>query len=762
MSVVKPAQRRPGRTFYRYVAWEIATPTAFALLGLTAVVLTRDFMGLSELVINRGIATLEVLKIALFEAVPLAAQMFPFSVLIGCLVALGRLGADREVLALESLGVTAAALVWPVTAFAALMTAASFFFSVVAAPWASRELDASLDRISRAMPWANVRAGQVNEFGGWQLEAREVSARGDELRDVLLWMPRLAETVFAREGQMTTDESGAIEITLRDGSALLKTDSGPRQVRFDQLRTTLPESDQPVVREEEDRLQSLSLEELDARARAFTPSDVDHLPRAELTLLRRYALPAATLVFGFLAAPLFFQRANFSRAGGGVMGLLCTIFYYGLVQLGEGLLQGGKIGPVTAVWMPNAVLGLLALGLVVRARGERVLGLAFDRPQPRRPDARRSGDSAAARPFDRRLRRYPLPRYIAGRFIQLSVMAFASLLVAYLLIDIMERIQWFAKYEATGGEIIRYYGARIPILASRVIPMALLVATSLTVSLLAVEGELIGLRSCGIPAPRALMPVLLISALVAPAYLLMNNIVVPRANELVHRLKRTEIKDEYLARSAARRRAPVWVHGGSLVVEAWRFDSLRGRAQDLTIYEMRESGEPLSRTDARAARHIGNGVWRLTEPSRVEVSGNHLLEVSPQIFAELGDALRVEVDTRHLSVVELAREIEEVEANGYDATLFRVDFHMRFAEALSCIVLPATALFFAVGGPPFPGPAQTLLVSGVLGVGYILLTGVSASLGYGKSLPTALGGWGPTLVFSTLAGFFGLRLIRRL
>ena len=61
-------------------------------------------------------------------------------------------------------------------------------------------------------------------------------------------------------------------------------------------------------------------------------------------------------------------------------------------------------------------------------------------------------------------------------------------------------------------------------------------------------------------------------------------------------------------------------------------------------------------------------------------------------------------------------------------------------------MLPALLLFFAVGGPPFPGSAQTLLLSAVVGIGYILLTGVSRSLGYGGAMPPAIGGWGPILV----------------
>ena len=81
---------------------------------------------------------------------------------------------------------------------------------------------------------------------------------------------------------------------------------------------------------------------------------------------------------------------------------------------------------------------------------------------------------------------------------------------------------------------------------------------------------------------------------------------------------------------------------------------------------------------------------------------------------------------------------------------------------VACIVLPALVLFFAVSGPPFPGPAQTLLVSGIVGVAYILLMAVSASLGRGGVVPPAIAAWSPILLLSLLAGFLGFRLWRRL
>jgi len=755
MEPTVPIHRRPGLTLYRLVAKEALTPTFFALFGLTTVVLTQNLLELSDLFVNRGLSGATVSLIAFYQAVPTATLVLPFAVLMGCLVALGRMGADLEILALEASGVTAARLVWPFVAFAGAMTLLSAGLSLSGAPWTNRSLDRVFVEISLEKPWSQVQQGIVTRFGDWQLEAREVNARGDRLKGVLLWLPDIGQTVFARYGRIDTVEDGATEISLQEGRVVLSAEEGPKTLTFDELTMRLPESGE-ILRTVEDELPGLSIAELSERSSAFVPSPTQRLSRAAIEFHRRFAMPFATLIFGVLAVPLFLVRTNFSRAAGGVLGLLCTISYYGLIQLGEGLAQSELIGVAAAVWLPNAILSLLAAVLIVRARREGVLGHSFDRPQ------HRSSRLANQKVRERRPRRYPLPRYIAGRFIHLAMFSFAILLVAYLLIDVMERLAWFSRYHATGLEILHFYAARVVLLASRVIPMSLLVATALTVSLLAVEGELIGMRSCGIPAPSALLPVLFISAMVVPVDAILNNVLVPRTNAIADELKRSEIKGKFARQLEERRKNAVWYRLGNKILEAKRFDPDRGSAWDLSIYEIGEDRLPVRRIDATSARHVGNGWWLLTDPVRIDISEGKVRTMPAPNFANLGEALPAEVDTMHLSVGDLLGLIEEAENDNVDPRPLRVDYHVKLAQPLACIVLPALLLFFAVGGPPFPGPAQTLLLSAVVGIGYILLTGVSRSLGYGGALPPAIGGWGPILIFLAVAAFFGMRLWRRL
>ena len=126
-----------GRILQWYVVRELVFPTTIALAGLTVLVLTRDLLGLSDLIINRGFGATTVAWIAFSKVVPLAAHILPFAVLIGVLVGIGRLRADREVLAMEAAGVSSRRLLGPVLTFTALITAVGLQgpLSLIAFPW---------------------------------------------------------------------------------------------------------------------------------------------------------------------------------------------------------------------------------------------------------------------------------------------------------------------------------------------------------------------------------------------------------------------------------------------------------------------------------------------------------------------------------------------------------------------------------------------------------------------------------------------------
>ncbi len=753
--------RRPGGTLYRSTIAEMLIPTAFTLAILTVLLLTQDLLGFSDLVINRGLGLGTVLWIAFYETVPLVTQTLPFALLVGSLMGLGRMSGDRELLALEASGVPAHGLIGPVMIFALAGTVVGLGLSLVASPWSNRNLDRSLEEISKQSPAATMRAGVIQHFGDWKLEAREVSPEGEQLKGVLVWMPNLGETVFASSGELLSDPGGA-KIVLHNGTIVFDPRPRPHVLHFERMVTYMEREETIIERSESDQLKGFDLEQLVALEDEGSLQKLASKARAEIH--RRFALPCATLIFGLLAVPLFFSRTHVSRAGGGILGILATLCYYGLVQLGSGLIQSGTLSVAAGVWLPNAVGAAAALALILRLVRMSSFGRTADRPMSKEPKAPKPpapraelGDAplaaATQRPLVIRTKQFALARYVASRFLRLLGLFFGALLVAYFLVDLLERLDWFARHEPSAVQFAEYYAWRLPLLASRVLPMALLLASGLTVSLLAAHGEMIGMRACGIPAPRALSPVLILCLLITPLYFLLVDEILPRTNSYYH-LIQSEIRGE----TGAKRFQSVWYRSGNAVFEASEVDSNAGSASDIKLYQLGEDSRPISRVDAASARHIGRGVWRLHEPIGVTLNNGGIQRVAAAPFANLGEDLDVRVDTRHLSVAELRKEIEEVESEGMDATHFRVDYYVKWAAPLSCIVLPALALFFAIGGPPFPSASLTGIMSVVAAVTFILATGVSTSLGYGSGLTPMVAGWGPPGLFGLITLYLGFRL----
>jgi lipopolysaccharide export system permease protein len=264
------------------------------------------------------------------------------------------------------------------------------------------------------------------------------------------------------------------------------------------------------------------------------------------------------------------------------------------------------------------------------------------------------------------------------------------------------------------------------------------------------------MRASGIPAQRALLPILFICALIAPVYFLLNNEVLPYTNAMASYFKESVkqgVKGEEMEEGLG-----AWFRDADFFFQAEHLDPQDGSASNIAVFQL-EDGLPVARVSARTARHIGGGIWLLEGSVRVEKSeSGRLVRSKGPAHAKIGEAIPADVDTRHLSVGELAAEIADVEASGLDATHFRVDLFVKLASPVACVVLPALALFFAIGGPPYPSSALTLVLSAVVAVAYVLLTGVGTSLGYGGAVEPWVAGWAPTLLFSGLAAYLGMRL----
>ncbi|MEZ4279956.1 MAG: LptF/LptG family permease [Myxococcota bacterium] len=749
----------------RYLVSEMWLPALFATAAFGLVVLLTDLLGYADLIVNRGLDIGEVARIAGLQLIPTLARTLPFAVLVGTLVGLGRLAADRELLALEASGFSPRQLAFPGLLFTLVATGLSLYLSVFLSPDSQRAVRDRMLELTRDRPGLSLRAGMTTDLDGWRIEAREVDEAGEKLKGVLVYMPNLDETIFSNRGTIvdagtapgdpSTRAAGSSarersrRIVLEDGLILFNSEDRASLLRFERLEASLPTiapgKDVPV-----DLVTTLSFRQLVDTAREEGDNQRGRWYAGEAH--RRIALGAAALPFGLLAMGLALGRRDLSRSTGTLMGIAGAIAYYALVQLSEGLLRGDTTPVAIAIWLPNIVMTTVAVTLLAIAgrhasESDRSSGKG-NRTLLERLGIARKGI---------RVKRFALPRYVATQFLQMAAVCVAGLVIAYLIIDVFDNLKWFNRYGADADVIARYYVARLPVLAARVIPMALLIAVALTISLLGANGELLGMRACGIPILRILAPVWLLCALAVPADHLLANELVPRSSGRAKKIKRVEIKNQDDAPKEARER--VWYRVGKKIHEMERLDLLSGLASSVTLYELGRGGLPVRRTDASGARRVGDGTWLLDEPRSVELDEQGRLSrvPKPSRVVQFGDESPTEIETTDLTPAELRAEIDDPDLEGPIALAYRTDLQIKLASPLACLLLPLIALFFSATGPPFPRPVHTLIASAIIAVAHAFATSFAGSMGHGGTLSPWLAGWGPSILFAIAALAMGIR-----
>jgi lipopolysaccharide export LptBFGC system permease protein LptF len=240
---------------------------------------------------------------------------------------------------------------------------------------------------------------------------------------------------------------------------------------------------------------------------------------------KKFALPAACLIFGLLGLALSLGSKKEARSSAFALSIAVIFVYYVLIRLGEQAGDTGMMPPWLSMWGANLVLGALALGLLFVNHREAAFDpldpahyLAFV-PRVRRQRAARPaparGLAPGARPvvvvrIPRLTLRFPsiLDRYIARSWfanVALVLLAFASI---YFLAEFMDLIDDIQQHKVKGRTLFHYYAAHVWQIGFTVAPVAVLVGVLVTLGLLARRNEITAMKAGGISVYRAAGPVL--------------------------------------------------------------------------------------------------------------------------------------------------------------------------------------------------------------------------------------------------------------
>jgi len=106
----------------RYILKEITLPFLMTILVFTFVLLIGKILQITDLMVNKGVNVLTVVKIVLFILPSFLTVTIPISLLIAVLIGLGRLSSDNEITAMKASGISLYQLLLPIATLCVVAT----------------------------------------------------------------------------------------------------------------------------------------------------------------------------------------------------------------------------------------------------------------------------------------------------------------------------------------------------------------------------------------------------------------------------------------------------------------------------------------------------------------------------------------------------------------------------------------------------------------------------------------------------------------
>lgn len=791
------------RIIDRYICREIISHAALGLAVFTFVLFIPQLVRLMELVVRHAADAPSVALLFLCTLPGVLTFTLPMSVLLGVLIGLGRMSADSEVIALHSLGINQRRLLLPVGALAlgaALLTAAMTFWLVPASLRTFRALE---QRLRSTQASFEIQPRVFDErFPKLVLYVQDVQAAATRWRGIFLaetGTENRSRVTLAEEAIVIADrEQGKIQLHLQSGSTH---EYNPREPDRYSV-TTFGQTDIPITFGEFARAGAVRLTPPERPLGDLIAAQGPDWRELRVELHRRLAFPMASLVFALLAVPVGARPRRGGRAAGLILTLLLICGYYLVFITGAGMARRGLVSPWLGIWSANllaALLGIFLLPRMEQVGAESVLTrwseaiadwrhkLALSREAANVSSAARAAaeqaptpgpgvpaeKASAVAPPPARSRAVPrsgngwpllMDLYILRRFFTFFLLMLAGFLIFFHSFTFFELLNDIAKNRIPFLVVFNYFWFLTPLLVYQLLPLAVLVAVIVTMSLLAKNNELVAFKASGVSLYRLAVPLLGAGLVLAGAMMLFDNNYLPSANKKQDAL-RNQIKGRPAQTFFQPRRQ--WIFGQGMRLYNYALFEPESRLfGGLNVFELDPKNFQMRRRvyAARATWNDAVKTWNLEDGWVRDFEGATIKQFVPFHQTRLSELTEPpayffrEVRPYHqMNLRELGQYISDLQQAGFDVARISVQWHKKLAYPLMAPIIvllgiPFAAVFRArstMGG---------VALSVAIGIGYWAVSALFEAMGSVGQLPPFLAAWSPDTIFAFLGIYFFLKM----
>ena len=763
------------RIFPRYILKEVLSHALIGIAVFTFVIFMRDVSRILELVVRNSAPIPSVAQL-FFLTLPAALTVtLPMGVLVGILIGLSRMAADSEITAMRAAGIGVFKFVKVLSVFGLTAWLLALANNVFVAPLSSAAL-------------ANLQNNLASSQASFLVEPRVFY---EEFKNYVLYVQdattESGASVWKNVFLADTSTPGASKITIAD-QAIVRS-SGPDSIHLHMINGAtheekIREPDQYTISTFDENDFTLNVPLTPKQAQEIVP--VQQLNTRELLWLsyhspkpdvrrwywiefnRRVALPTACLVLVLIGIPLGLSSKKGGKGAGFVLTIVLVFVYYFISVTGLSFARSGKLPPVLGVWMANIVFGVIGVLLLWRVDKMPIdigLGrfLTFDWKRWRAAWFREERPVATTRPRSRK--RFPLilDDYVVRNFLGYFALITASFMVLVLIFNFFELLTDIVRNRIPLVTVGEYLLNVTPSWLYLFTPLCVLLAVLVTFGLMEKSNEMTAMKATGISIYRAVMPVLLICALLAGGLFMLEEWYLPYANKRVETLRNT-IKEKpaqtYL------RPDRKWIFGRHNTIYYYEFyDPEADQFGSISAFEFDPQTFQITKRIYATQSHWDRNLqeWIFEKGWQRSFRGAAIQSYEPfnlHEFAELNEPptyFKKEVhQSQEMNYGELSNYIHDLQQSGFDVVRLRVQLQKKLAFPLITIVMAVLAVPFALSTGR-RGALTGIAVALLIGVVYWVTSGLFEAMGNVNQLPATLAAWSPDVIFCLIGGYMVLK-----
>lgn len=347
--------------------------------------------------------------------------------------------------------------------------------------------------------------------------------------------------------------------------------------------------------------------------------------------------------------------------------------------------------------------------------------------------------------------------YILKQFISKLVATTIAFIVIFIVVDIIDHLDKFIDASMPAVAILKYYIYTIPWFVSIGFPMAMLLSTVFTLSILQKNSELTAIKASGVGFRRIATPLLIMGFIFSLLSFGFDNYVVTK-----HYQKRLLLEEEHGIRKSrtknAKKRNIYRQLDANTILSIKRFQFNNKMAYGISIQKFdgqsltyRLDSPKMQWNDKEHSWIIPNYTIRQWNNGQLEFSTHNQ---DSTMYSEITpiDLTRETGKPEEMDYKNLAEFVEKLQRNGIYEPRWAVNLHFKTALAGTSFLMVLFGLSLAIRKPRSSLAIGVGMSIGVIFLYYAVLK-FGQTLGYKGALNPFISVWGPNFLFFLIGSY---------